>query len=57
MLMQNDFERAYYDPFSRTLSRRAIEIDASNFLYVKDWSFVSRRLMEGRSIKILGRDI
>jgi hypothetical protein len=55
LLLSNCFERAHYDPFSRALDR--VNSKSSNYLYVRDWTFVSRRFSEARAIRILDRTI
>ena len=57
LLLSNHFERAYYDPFSRTLDRQPVGSKSSNYLYVRDWTFVSRRLTEARAIRVLDRTV
>jgi FkbM family methyltransferase len=57
ILMSNQFERAYYDPFNRILDHQPVGLKSSNSLYVRDWSFVSRRLTEALSIKVLDRTV
>jgi FkbM family methyltransferase len=57
MLLGYAFERAYYDPFSRRLERESIGASSSNFVFIKDWSFVSARLMAARKIEVLGQAI
>jgi FkbM family methyltransferase len=55
MLDSNRFERAYYNPFNRKLHREPIELRSSNFLFVRDWRFVAKRLATAESIKVLNR--
>ena len=57
ILERNQFERAYYDPFCRTLDREPIQIKSSNSLFVRDWPFVATRLATGKKVEILGREI
>jgi FkbM family methyltransferase len=57
MLARNQFERAYYDPFSRRLDREPMELVSSNTLFVRDWPFVASRLATGRKIKVLDETI
>jgi hypothetical protein len=38
---ENQFEKAYYDPFSRRLDRKPIGPRSSNFFFVRDWPFVA----------------
>jgi FkbM family methyltransferase len=57
LLLRNQFERAYYDPFNRKLNRQPAGPRSSNFLYVKDWPLVSRRLADAREIKVLNHSI
>jgi FkbM family methyltransferase len=54
MLASNDFERAYYNPFDRRLSRNPIDLKSSNLLFVKDWAFVAARLAAAKKIEVLG---
>lgn len=51
------FERAYYDAFTRNLSRDPVGEKGNNSLYVKDWSFVAKRLREGNPVSVGGRTI
>lgn len=52
------FERAYYDPFKRNLAKTPIrEMGEANELYVRDWDFVTSRLISAPPIKVLGRVI
>ncbi len=51
VMTKNQFVRAYYDPFSRTLSRKSGP-QSSNFLYIRDWSFVEERLAKAQAIEI-----
>jgi len=53
MLDENQFERAYYDPFSRRLDRKPIGPRSSNFLFVRDWPFVATRLATAGKIEVL----
>jgi FkbM family methyltransferase len=57
VLARNGFERAFYEPFSRSLSRTASSRKTSNSLFVRDWSFVETRLKSAQEITILGRRI
>jgi FkbM family methyltransferase len=57
ILRRNKFEKAFYDPFCRKLSRKPIDLKSSNSLFVRDWSFVAARLTEGRKIEVFGREI
>jgi len=57
ILSRNDFERAYYDPRSRQLTRNPNALKSSNSLFVRDWPFVQARLESATRIKILGRTI
>lgn len=57
MLDRNQFERAYYDPFSHRLDREPIDLRSSNSLFVRDWPFVATRLAAAKKIKILDHRI
>jgi FkbM family methyltransferase len=57
MLLNNRFERAYYDPFSRRLERKLIGAFSSNSVFVRDWALVNARLMAARKIEVLGQAI
>jgi len=57
ILIRNRFERAYYDPFSRSLNRDPITLKSSNSLFVRDWSFVADRLATAVRVQVLGRQI
>jgi len=56
-LSANRFERAFYDPFNRRLTRQSAGITANNTLFVRDWDFVSERLESAKKIKVLGHEI
>jgi FkbM family methyltransferase len=55
LLMQNGFERAYYDPFTRALSATPNGEKSNNSLFVKDLPFVQKRVAEAPAFKILNR--
>ena len=57
ILSSHQFERAYYDPFSRSLNRDPISLKSSNSLFVRDRSFVAERLTTAKRVEILGRAI
>ena len=58
ILDKNQFEKAYYDPFCRSLSRKPIRnLNPSNSLFVRDLPFVSARLATAKEVEILGRKI
>jgi FkbM family methyltransferase len=57
MLLSNQFERAYYDPFSRGLGREPTDLTSSNSLFVRDWPFILRRLATAKKIEIFDRRI
>lgn len=57
MLLNNRFERAYYDPFSRKLERGPIGASSNNSVFVRDWALVSSRLAAARKIEVLGQAI
>ncbi|MGO8933333.1 MAG: FkbM family methyltransferase [Terracidiphilus sp.] len=57
ILGRNQFDRAYYDPFCRSLHREPIDLKSSNSLFVRDWSFVATRLAAAKKVQILGREI
>jgi FkbM family methyltransferase len=57
ILFNNRFSKAYYNPFSRVLAQEPIGPQASNSLYVRDWSFVSTRLTTAQTIEVLDRKI
>ncbi len=61
-LAVHGFERAFYDPFTRTLQRTSNELaysngewTPSNEFYVRDWEFVALRLRQARPIEVLGQ--
>ncbi|MBS0517127.1 MAG: FkbM family methyltransferase [Proteobacteria bacterium] len=63
-LEQEGFERAYYDPFARRLSRTPNSLafadgkwTLSNEFFVRDWPFVEERLATARPVPILDRAI
>jgi FkbM family methyltransferase len=56
------FERAFYDPFTRTLQREPNELafsngkwTRSNEFFVRDWRFVEDRLKSAKPVTVLGR--
>lgn len=57
ILARHGFERACYDPFSRSLSRTSVGRNTSNFLFARDWAFVEARLKSAQEVSILGRRI
>ncbi len=57
MLARYGFERAFYDPFSRSLNRYYSGHKSFNFLFIRDWPFVEARLKSAQEIAILGRRI
>jgi FkbM family methyltransferase len=57
ILNRNQFERAYYNPFSHSLDRDPINLKSSNSLFVRDWSFVATRLATAKRVEILGHRI
>jgi FkbM family methyltransferase len=57
ILAGNRFERAYYDPFRRSLDREPNRLQSINSLFIRDWSFVASRLATATKVKVLGREI
>ncbi len=57
MMLRNQFERAYYDPFSRKLSREPVDPKSSNSLFIRDRPVVESRLATAKKIEILGHGI
>jgi FkbM family methyltransferase len=58
LLSSNKFEKAYYQPFDRSLQRGPIgSIASSNYLFVREWDVVSARLATARAIKIFDHTI
>ena len=57
MMIRNQFERAYYNPFSRRLGREPIDLQSSNSLFIRDWPVVEARLATAKKIEILGHSI
>jgi len=57
LLLKNHFERAYYDPFNRSLNREPVGANSNNSVFVRDWPFVSERLRVATKIKVLGQEI
>lgn len=49
------FERAYYDPFHRELTRTERHEDSRNALFVRDWHFVAARLAAAPLVEVLGK--
>jgi hypothetical protein len=57
LLADHKFEGAYYDPFSRKLSRSPGQYSSANSIFVRDFEFVSTRLGEAEAVMIFGRAI
>jgi FkbM family methyltransferase len=57
ILLSNQFERAYYDPFSRQLDREPVDPKSWNSLFIRDRPFVETRLATAKKIEVLGRRI
>ena len=57
ILIRNQFERAYYNPFCRSLDREPNHLKSNNSLFIRDWSFVAGRLATAKKVKILDREI
>lgn len=57
ILNKSQFERAYYDPFSRRMSKSPTHLNSSNSLFVRDWPFVSDRLATAGRVNIRGHQI
>lgn len=51
------FEKAYYDPFERNLSRSPVGHASANTLFVRDMDAVSARLRATAPVHVLGRSI
>lgn len=56
------FERAFYDPFTRTLQREPNKLafsngkwTRSNEFFVRDWGFVEERLKTAKPVTVLGK--
>ena len=56
-LESKGFDKAFYDPFKRLLSRSPVGIHSNNAAYVRGWEAVSERLRSARRINVLGRRI
>jgi FkbM family methyltransferase len=64
LLGDNGFERAFYNPFMRQLTRAPDDLayeagvwTLSNEFYVRDWQFVAARLLSARRLVIDGRSL
>jgi FkbM family methyltransferase len=57
MLGDYNFQRAFYDPFSRRLCQSPLEYPSSNALFVRDLKYVATRLVEAEPVTIFGRKI
>jgi FkbM family methyltransferase len=64
VLQRNGFKRAFYDPFSRSLTRTPNRLaysdgkwTPSNTFYVRDWEFVQQRVASAKAVLILGHTI
>jgi FkbM family methyltransferase len=55
MMLSNQFERAYYDPFIRRLDREPVDPKSSNPLFIRDRPVVETRLVTAKKIEILDR--
>jgi len=53
MLSEYQFVKAFYDPFKRMLSTQPVGLEASNALFVKDFSFVNERVSGSSRIRVL----
>jgi len=53
----HDFERAYYDPFKRSLTAMPNGLPSSNAVFVGDWNFVAARLAAAPVVCVLGKSI
>lgn len=51
------FVRGYYDPFGRSLTRVSNALPSSNTLFVRDWDFVTKRVLTASPVNILGKSI
>jgi FkbM family methyltransferase len=58
VLRSGQFEKAYYDPFTRRLQRHSAGTTASsNHIFVRDWDFVSSRLAAAKPIDVFDNKI
>jgi FkbM family methyltransferase len=58
ILLRHGFERAYYDPFRRSLTTTLdTDLGASNAVFVRDWDNVAARLAGAPTVQVLGRSI
>lgn len=53
ILKKYGFEKMYYDPYQRSLSKQPFEISSSNDLYIKDIEFARTRVKEAEKVLIL----
>jgi FkbM family methyltransferase len=53
MLSEYQFVRAFYHPFNRKLSTQPVGLEASNALFVKDFSFVNGRVSGSAKVRVL----
>lgn len=56
-LTDRAFERAYYDPFRRSLTLQPNGLASNNALFVRDWDTVARRVKEAPPVRIFGKSI
>ncbi len=47
------FLRAFYDPFTRELSKRPCGLGSANALFVRDWALVKERVRSAPRVRIL----
>ena len=57
MLINNQFERAYYNPFNRRLGREQTDLTSANSLFIRNWNFVITRLATAKKIEIFDRRV
>ena len=57
MMLSNNFEMAYYNPFTRRLDRNPLAWKSSNSLFIRDWPVVEARLAIAKRIKIFNYNI
>jgi hypothetical protein len=54
LMRHNEFNLAYYDPFSRQLSMKSHDFKSSNSLFIRDWPAVAGWLATAKKIEVLG---
>jgi FkbM family methyltransferase len=57
LLASHSFERYYYNPFTREISKMSNSLPANNRLYVRDVAFVEQRVASAPKLEVMGECI